>query len=135
MLVAIPALFFLSGLLVYLFLFSYCISFTSLIVFAFFCRLVISASLLWQTCIFFMLKLWYKWDICLSYLSGTCAVMINGYELIKSQPMLRILYVYIVYKRHNLCKYCFSFVHSLQNWLFIPSCKTMISNRKKILFS
>ena len=38
-----------------------------------------------------------------------------------------------VYKRHNLCKYCFSFVHSLQNWLFIPSYKTMISNRK-ILF-
>ena len=33
-----------------------------------------------------------------------------------------------VYKRHNLCKYCFSFVHSLQNRLFIPSCKTMISN-------
>ena len=33
-----------------------------------------------------------------------------------------------VYKRYNLCKYCFSFVHSLQNCLFIPSCKTMISN-------
>ena len=40
-----------------------------------------------------------------------------------------------VYKRHNLCKYCFSFVHSLQNWLFIPSCKTMISNRKILLHS
>lgn len=40
-----------------------------------------------------------------------------------------------VYKRHNLCKYCFSFVRSLQNWLFVPSCKTMISNRIKILFS
>ena len=40
-----------------------------------------------------------------------------------------------VYKRHNLCKYCFSFVHSLQNWLFIPSCKTMISNRKILLSS
>lgn len=40
-----------------------------------------------------------------------------------------------IYKKHNLCKYCFSFVHGLQNWLFIPSsCKTMISNRK-ILFN
>ena len=38
-----------------------------------------------------------------------------------------------VYKRHNLCKYCFSFVHRLQNWLFIPSCKTVISNRKILL--
>lgn len=35
-----------------------------------------------------------------------------------------------VYKRHNLCKYRFSFVHSLQNCLFISSCKTMIYNRK-----
>ena len=34
-----------------------------------------------------------------------------------------------VYKRHNLRKYCFFFVHSLQNWLFVPSCKTMISNQ------
>ena len=40
-----------------------------------------------------------------------------------------------VYKRHNLRKYCFSFVHSLQNWLFIPSYKTMISNRKILLAS
>ena len=35
-----------------------------------------------------------------------------------------------VNKKHNLCKYYFSFVPSSQNWLFTPSCKTMIPNRK-----
>lgn len=51
--------------------------------------------------------------------------------LISIDALLNFVYVY---KKHSLCKYCFSFVHRLQDWLFIPSCKTMISNRK-ILFS
>lgn len=44
-----------------------------------------------------------------------------------------LLKLICIIKRHNLCKYCFSFVHRLQDWLYMPIYKTTSSNRENLL--
>jgi len=49
--------------------------------------------------------------------------------LVVVDTLLKLIFIN---KRHNLCKDCFSFIHSLQNVAQMPIHKTMISNRKII---
>lgn len=45
-------------------------------------------------------------------------------------PVKALLKLIFINERHNLCKYCFSFVHSLVERLKRPNYKTTSSNRK-----
>ena len=63
--------------------------------------------------------------------------LITAFELYRVSVALvavdTFLKLIFINKRHNLCKDCFSFIHSLQNVVQMPIHKTMISNRKIIL--
>lgn len=62
--------------------------------------------------------------------------LITAFELYRVSVALvavdTFLKLIFINKRHNLCKDCFSFIHSLQNVTQMPIHKTMISNRKII---